>query len=168
MAELVYNKGREGLATGRIALTTDGTPGAGASTVLGVMLVTTGYLDLTDATIIDKDFLDDGTTDDPASYEIPTTSNYARATLGARTVTEDDTGNNAYIDVADVTFSSVSSGAGVIGAAIIFSPATSETVAAGATASFLVAKYDTGFPVTPNGGDITIQWSTGGILQFTT
>ena len=51
---------------------------------------------------------------------------------------------------------------------VIFAAASSGTITAESTAAILVAKYDTGFPVTPNGGDITVQWSTGGILQLTT
>ena len=50
------------------------------------MLVSTDYLDLTDAVIIDKDFVGDGTTASTTAYEPSTSSNYDRQTLGARTV----------------------------------------------------------------------------------
>lgn len=167
MAELVYNLARRRIADGLVQLGTEAN-GAAGTTVLGCMLVSTDYLDLGDGTIIDLDFVADGTTQSTTPYEAATSSNYARQTVGARTITEDDVGNRGDIDVADITFSAVSSGAGVIGAAIIFSVASSGTLNTESTAMILISKYDTGFPVTPNGGDITVQWSTGGILQFTT
>lgn len=157
MAEGVYNHARFLVGEGTVLFTSSG-PGV-ADTTFGIMLVSTDYtFDIT------QDVIDDGTTDDPASYEPSTTTGYARQSIGSRTVTEDDTGNRGDIDVADVTFSSVSSGAGVIGGAIIYA----ELAATDTSGRRLISYYDTGFPVTPNGGDITIQWSTGGILQLTT
>lgn len=157
MAEGVYNHARFLIAEGTILFTSSG-PNV-ADTTFGVMLVSTGYtLD------IDQDTVDNQTTNDPQSYEPSTTTGYGRQTLGNRTVTEDDTGNRGDIDIADVTFTAVSSGAGVIGGAVIYA----ELAANDSSGRRLVSFYDTGFPVTPNGGDITIQWSTGGILQLTT
>jgi hypothetical protein len=162
MAELVYNYGRLVLGDGQVSLTTEG---AVAASSFHVMLVSTDYLDVTDATIIDQDFVLSAanTSQCAAHFEAATSGNYSRQTLGATTANEDDTGNLAYFDAADVTFSSVSSGAGVIGAAVIFCDLTGNDSEAP-----LIAKYDTNFPVTPNGGDITLQISTGGWLQYST
>ena len=71
------------------------------------------------------------------------------ANLGTKSVT------NGVADAADVTFSSVTGAA--CGAVVLFRDtglaATDE----------LIAYIDsaTGLPVTPNGGDITIEWDTG-------
>jgi len=76
-------------------------------------------------------------------------------TIGTKTYT------NGLLDGADVTFTAVS---GATAEAIIL---YIDTGTAGT--SRLVAYIDTGatgLPVTPNGGDITIQWNASGIIQF--
>lgn len=76
-------------------------------------------------------------------------------TIGSKTYT------NGLLDGADVTFTAVS---GATAEAIIL---YIDTGTAGT--SRLVAYIDTGatgLPVTPNGGDITIQWNASGIIQF--
>jgi len=76
-------------------------------------------------------------------------------TIGTKTYT------NGLLDGADVTFTAVS---GATAEAIIL---YIDTGTAGT--SRLVAYIDTGatgLPVTPNGGDITIQWNVSGIIQF--
>jgi hypothetical protein len=76
-------------------------------------------------------------------------------TIGSKTYT------NGLLDGADVTFTAVTGDQSE--AVILFldtgTPSTSR----------LVAYLDTGvtgLPVTPNGGDITITWNAGGIIQF--
>lgn len=135
--------------------------GSGSATTFAAMLVSTAYNDLSN--IIDKDYVSDGTTASTTSYEPSTSSGYARQSLTSLAFTEDDTGNLGNVDASDLTFSAVSSGAGVIGAMIVFA----NTVASSSQKT-LVAKLDTGFPVTPNGGDITVQLSTQGWLSATT
>lgn len=76
-------------------------------------------------------------------------------TIGTKTYT------NGLLDGADVTFTAVS---GATAEAIIL---YIDTGTAGT--SRLVAYIDTGatgLPVTPNGGDIKIQWNASGIIQF--
>jgi len=160
MAEIVTNIARKEIADGTIDL---------ANSSFQIMLVSTSYLDAeTDEEATDRDFIGTSSvsTDAPTTYEAPTTSGYARQTLlvAGRTFLEVDAGNRADIDGSDITFSAVSSGAGVIGAAILFHSSAGDTD----SARTMIAKYETGFPVTPNGGDITLQFSTGGFLQFTT
>ncbi len=61
-----------------------------------------------------------------------------------------------------VTYTSVSSGAGDIAAAVIFA----QIAASDSSGRIPIAAYTCGFPITPNGGDITVNFSTGGWAQF--
>lgn len=157
MAELAMNIFRKRLAEGDSAFST-------ASTYL-LLLVSTEWLDQSALEDFDVIGIAGDSTALPFNYELPTTSGYARATLSTSwAVTENDASNRADIDNADITFSAVSSGAGVIGAAIlVLERATNDS-----SGRELVGSFDTGFPVTPNGGDITVQFSTGGLVQLTT
>lgn len=68
---------------------------------------------------------------------------------------------NGYFDADDVVFSAVS-GATVEALIIYIDTGTPST-------SRLVAYPDTGYtglPVTPNGGDITVQWDAAGIFRI--
>jgi len=76
-------------------------------------------------------------------------------TLASKTYT------NGYFDAGDAVFSAVS-GATVEALIIYIDTGTPST-------SRLVAYLDTGFtglPVTPNGGDITVQWDAAGIFRI--
>ncbi len=76
-------------------------------------------------------------------------------TLGTKTIT------NGLFDAADSTFTSVS-GASVEALVIYIDTGVAGT-------SRLVAYIDTGvtgLPVTPNGGDININWNASGIVQL--
>jgi hypothetical protein len=69
--------------------------------------------------------------------------------LTSKTVTD------GVADAADVTFSAVSGA--TVEAIVLYKHTGTEST------SRLIAYYDTGtgLPVTPNGGDITVQWSSG-------
>jgi len=129
------------------------------STPLRMMLVTTDYT--YDA---DHDTVDDGTTSDPASYEIGV-GGYSRQDLANVARFVDDTNDFAGLDADNVTFSSLSAGA-TIGAAVVFRYSTSGTTSD--TGQELLGDY----PVTAtptNGGDITIQLaatSDGGLYKL--
>ena len=159
MAELAMNIYRKRLLAGDNAFST-------ASTYI-LMLVSTEWLDqsdLEDFDVIGTTTTADFTTGHPIHYEPSTTTGYQRETLStAWLVTEVDASNRADVDNADITFSAVSSGAGIIGAAIL----VLERAADDTSGRELVGSFDTGFPVTPNGGDLTVQWSTGGLVQAT-
>ena len=159
MAELAMNIFRKRLAAGDNAFST-------ASTFF-LMLVSTEWLDqsdLEDFDVIGTTTTADFTTGHPIHYEPSTTSGYERQKLStAWDVQQINASNRADIDNANITFSSVSSGAGIIGAAIM----VLERAANDSSGTELVGSYDTGFPVTPNGGDLTVQWSTGGTNQLT-
>jgi hypothetical protein len=107
---------------------------------------------------------DDGTTADPATYEL-TVSGYARQNV-AFTGFEDDTNDFAGLDVTDKTFSALSAGQ-TIGWACIFRYSTS-----GGTTSDTGQDVGLFYSLTPtptNGGDVTIQiasTSAGGALKI--
>ena len=80
-----------------------------------------------------------------------------------------DAANGGVLDASDVTWSAVT---GDPSEAIIvwLDGGDGGTTAAG-TVSFLLMYIDTvssGLPVTPNGGDITVQWLNGGTPQIGT
>lgn len=92
------------------------------------------------------DFLDDV----PVAARVATSPN-----LGSKTFA------NGLFDAADTTFSAVT---GDVSEALILYVDTGV-----ASTSRLVAFFDTGvtgLPVTPNGGDINMQWNASGIFQL--
>lgn len=75
-------------------------------------------------------------------------------TLGSKTFT------NGVFDAADVTFTAVTGNS--VEALVIY-----EDTGSSATSSLLVyIDSGTNLPVTPNGGDITIQWNASGIFSL--
>ena len=66
-------------------------------------------------------------------------------------------------DAADVTFTAVGAGAAITGILVFQSSAVTGGADVAASAQRVIAWVDTatGLPVTPNGGDITIQWDAG-------
>jgi hypothetical protein len=127
------------------------------------LLYTTGYIDISNRE--DQNYLLGATTNQAAvHFELSSSpaTGYARVTLGARSYAEVDARNAVEIDVADITFSSVSSSAGVAGGVLVFT----ELAASDSSGRVLGSFYDFSSPVTPNGGDIVVQWSTGGFLEF--
>lgn len=110
--------------------------------------------------------VDDGTTNDPKSYEIAV-GGYARQSFGL-TAFEDDTNDFAGLDVADITFSALAAGATVGWAAVYrYSTSGSPNTTSDTGQDFLWAYDVTDTPT--NGGDITIQLastSAGGALKI--
>lgn len=88
--------------------------------------------------------------------DIPNTSVVAEANLASKTIT------SGVFDAADVTFTTVT-GANCE-ALILFH----QDPAAGNAASRLIAYIDTatGLPILPNGGDITVRFSSGASKIF--
>lgn len=129
------------------------------------MLVSTGYVSVALDERMDQDVV--GTTEstnEPVNYEPSTTTGYGRVSLGASTAVEDDVGNLATIDTTDITFAGVSSGAGIIGAMLIYA----ELVANDSSGRRLISAYESGWPKTPNGGNLDIAFSTAGWLNYAT
>lgn len=150
MANTVYERGRFVVAQHDIDALT-----------LQLMLCSTSYSAGTSQQLVD-----DGTTNDPKSYEIGV-SGYARQALASLAIFE-TTSLFTGLDAADVTFSSLAAGA-TVGWAVLYRYSTSGGTTSD-TGQDLVAAYDiTDTPT--NGGDLTIQWastSAGSVLKLGT
>jgi len=84
-----------------------------------------------------------------------------RQLLTNKAVAEDDSGDRGYLTADNVTWTAIN--AGTVQAAILIREGQSDD-----STSILIAYIDQGgFPITTNGGDLTIQWSASGILQIT-
>lgn len=78
--------------------------------------------------------------------------------LGVQTVTQDDTDNEGVFDANDVTWTAIDAGTA--------DSATLHSWTGTAGTSLLICNIDTGgFPIVTNGGDLTIQWNSEGILN---
>ena len=89
-------------------------------------------------------------------------SGYGREAIANQATAEDEANDRGEFDGDDVTFASVSAGTRDVQAAVIYKHVTNDTD------SVPIAYIDTGgFPFSPGGGDIVIQWNAEGILQAT-
>lgn|SRR3990167_5428903 len=151
MANTVFNRGKF-LAVG-VKL-------ADSSEALELLLVTTGY-----TYNADHNLVDDGTTDDPKSYEL-SVGNYSRQPILSKERFEDDTNDFAGLDAADVTFAALAAG-GTVGAGVLYRY-TSSGGTTSDTGQDLISYYS--LTATPtNGGDIVFQvaaTSDGGLLKY--
>jgi hypothetical protein len=140
MANLVYNRGKQLLATAGVNL---------ASADLRLLLTQAAY-----TANADHNFVSDVTSE-------VSVSGYARQALANKTVTEDDTNDFAYLDADDVAFAGLASGQTVGGAVLYLYNAAD-------SAAPVIAFYDLTDTAT-NGGTITVQWATpanGGVLKL--
>lgn len=131
------------------------------------LLYSTGWIDVATTERMTQDYVLNpaASANSVEAYELSTDGGgYDRVLLGARTVTEVDARHAVEIDSADVTFTTVSSSAGVAGGMALFA----ELAASDSSGRVLSTFYDFASPVTPNGGDITVNLSTGGWLEFLT
>lgn len=83
---------------------------------------------------------------------------------GTQTITEDNTNDRAEYDAADVTF------AGLDGDAIQFAALAKQVGADWTTPTddpVIAHITSADFPLTTNGGDVTISWATEGIVHIT-
>lgn len=88
-------------------------------------------------------------------------SGYNRQTLGSKTITQDDGNTRGEADAANVTFSGIDGA--TIAAALVFKEGPTDD-----TDSPLVAHITSAdFPLTANGGDVTISWNAEGIVHIT-
>ena len=103
---------------------------------------------------------------DSADYVVNLSTHdfYNDVTAGGRVATSGNlaskTKTNGTADAADVTFSAVTGD--VSEALVVWADTAVEST------SRLIVYIDTGtgFPVTPNGGDITVQWDAAGIFTL--
>jgi len=80
--------------------------------------------------------------------------------IDTQTVTQDNTDNEGVFDGANVTWSSIN--AGTADSATLTSWTGTDST------SLLICNIDSGgFPIVTNGGDLTIQWNSEGIINTT-
>jgi hypothetical protein len=84
---------------------------------------------------------------------------YVRKTMAGMTVTEDDAGNQAIMDANDITWTGID--AGTARAIVVYKYNASDASAE------LISLHDTNFPKTTNGGDLTVQWPSTGVITGT-
>lgn len=142
---LVYNIAKRQLLDAQLDLDAD---------VLRIMLVDNTYTANADHDFVSQTGLE--------AAELSGTG-YARQTLGTIGVSEDDANDRGEFTAANVTWSGIN--AGTAEAAIIYKQVGGDDSTP--ANDVLIAYIDTGgFPVTTNGGDLTIQWNAEGILQL--
>lgn len=148
MASIVYTNAVRLLLSGGLNLTSD---------TLKVMLVDSGY-----TPDKDHDFVSSASGDELSGTGYTAGFNGAgRKTLASKTFTANDTGDFAYFDAADSTWSAIN--AGTINRAIVIKEVTDDTD------SILIACLDsTSFPLATNGGDITLSWNASGLVLGST
>lgn len=150
MADLLYNTAGGELWGGGtpIALLTD--------TVKAMLLDNSG----TYTANRDDDVVDAGGASDPIDAEVSGTGytggygGSGRLTLSSKTITVDKANDRSAFDAADLTWSSID--VGDVGALLTIIEDHLGT-AGNDTETRTVSHHDTNFPVTTNGGDLTVQ-----------
>lgn len=119
-----------------------------ASADLRLLLVDAGY-----TFDKDHDFVDDVVADELSG------TGYVRKTLAGEATSLDNVNDRAEGDADDVSWTGIN--AGTAKAAIIYVQVTNDAD------SYLVCYIDTGgFPITTNGGDLTVQFNAEGVIQI--
>ena len=150
MADTVYNRGKYLLTSGGVVW--------GTTDVRALLIKTTDNGALP-STAWDVDLNDVAALLNVANIDELSGTGYVRKTLAGMVVTEDDTGNQAILDANDVTWSGID--AGTARAIVVY-----KYNAADASAE-LISIHDTNFPKVTNGGDLTVQWPSTGVITGT-
>jgi hypothetical protein len=144
-----YNTGATELADGTVAFLTD---------TIKAMLVTSSY-----TPDKDNDVVDAGGANDPVDHELTGTGyvagwgNSGRKTLASKTITVDKTNDRVVFDCADIAWTAID--AGTAARMLIVKEG-----GANDTTSRLIFNVDGGdFPVTTNGGDVTVVIPSTGL-----
>lgn len=153
MASHVYNIAKSGFMGGTIDLDTH---------VIKVTLVMTNT---TADTQVDANFMPGGASD-PITTLDEMDGGYSgdfagsdRKTLSV-TVSVDDTDDEGVFDATDVTWTALAAGTRSVDGAVIYKHITSEAL------SIPIAWIDFSPDVVANGGDLTIQWNSEGIINL--
>ncbi len=121
------------------------------------MLVTSSYV-----ANRDNDFVEEGA-DDANEHELSGTGYTAgfggggRKALASKTITVDKTNDRIEFDCADIVWTAIN--AGTPSQMLIVREITNDL------ASVLISHHDSGFPVTTNGGDLTVTIDAEGLIQ---
>ena len=120
----------------------------------------------------DQNVVDDGTTADLRSAESTGTGYIGgyqstdRQDLATPTITVDDTDNQAVFDTSNITYTAVNLGAGIEqGLAVVVEVGTSDTTSLPVCYFDSTTLSNSTTPVTTNGGDLNVTWSTAGVIQ---
>lgn len=147
MANLMFNAGKQMLL-------------AGSSAEIDFIVNTIKAMAVGSGFVPDADnvFIDAGGANDAVDHRTASTTDQ---TLATKVIGVDNGGDFAYLDADDVTYNSVSAGPAIEGIVIYKDTGTPTT-------SRMICYLD--ISVTPNGGNITIQFATpanGGIAKMT-
>jgi hypothetical protein len=143
-ANVFMNEAKESIVDRTVDLSAD---------TVKVLLATATYV-----ANADEQFIDEAGADDMIDGRAAGTTDQ---TLASKVFGKDLTGDFAYLDAADVTFVGVAAGPAITQVGLYKDTGTPTT-------SKIISVFDIA-DITPNGGDITIQWATpanGGVLKF--
>lgn len=152
MANFIYNTAKKEIMDNTIDLDTD---------TLKIMLVTSSYV-----ANADDDVVDAAGANDPVDHELTGTGyvagwgNSGRKALASVVASTDKVNDRAELDCADITWTAIN--AGTAAAALLIKEG-----GANDTTSRLIAHIDSGFPVTTNGGNITLNINAEGLIHLT-
>ncbi len=147
MASFVYDNAKEQILLGALNFSTDD------MRVALLMTNTTADTEKDKVTILGFTTVDDF---DGTGYTA------GGAALAGEAVVEDNANNRGEFSATNLTFSALGAGTRQIAGALLYKFVTDFN------SSLPVAWIDSGgFPITANGGDITLQWNAEGILQAT-
>jgi hypothetical protein len=147
MANVMYNIGKQRLLGGAASAINF------AADTIKAMAVTSTY-----TPNADDQFIDTGGASDPVDARAAGTTDQ---TLATKVIGVDNTGDFAYLDADDVVYTSVTAGPAIEGIVIYKDTGTPTTCP-------MICYLD--ISVTPNGGNITIQFAapaSGGIAKMT-
>lgn len=104
-----------------------------------------------------------------SSHKFVSDATGAGATLVATATLGSKTGTNGTADAADATFTAVAAGAAITSLLIYQASAVTGGADVASSAQRLIGYIDTatGLPVTPNGGDVVVQFDNGSNKIFT-
>jgi hypothetical protein len=156
VANFWYNRNAKRLLDANLNLVTS---------TLKVMLVTASYVENRD-----NDFVDQAGANDPIDHELNGVTNYVRGfggagrkTIANKVFVEDDVNDRGEMDCDDIVWVALGGAAqGDVAGAIVIKEITNDAD------SELIAFFDSGLPITLNGGDLTLQVNAEGLLQAST
>lgn len=150
MADTVYNRGKYLITSGGVVWGT---------TDVRALLIKTADNGALPSSAWDVDLNDVAALLNVTNIDELTGTGYTRKTMAGFTVTEDDTGNQSIMDANDITWTGID--AGTARAIVVYKYNASDSSAE------LISIHDTNFPKVTNGGDLTVQWPSTGVITGT-
>lgn len=141
MANLWFNRGKQNLHDRTLDVINDTIKSA---------LIAAGY-----TALATHNFMSDVTNELSGTGYTSGFAGSGRQTLGTKAITEDDTNNLSKFTAANLTYASINAGTAV--GLVLYKHITSDA------ASPLIGWVDGGFPVTTNGQNLNVNWSSSGV-----